>query len=130
MLKSFKSLHQIRHAENRQKTQKAQKDKKTSFQKETVENADFYKPVLNKVMTTFKGTNYKSIEDNVNFLLKISVKISFFFQGFNGMPYETTSRTYLRRLLNTIGTDVPVFLRFLRFWLNSRKQILAKYSLR
>ena len=31
---------------------KAQKDKKTSFSKELVENADFYKPVLNKIMTT------------------------------------------------------------------------------
>ena len=34
------------------KTQKAQKNKKTSFPKESVENADFYKPALNKIMTT------------------------------------------------------------------------------
>ena len=32
--------------------QKAQKDKKTSFAKESVENSDLYKPVLNKIMTT------------------------------------------------------------------------------
>ena len=31
---------------------KAQKDKKTSFLKETVENADLHKAVLNKTMTT------------------------------------------------------------------------------
>ena len=29
-----------------------QKDKKTSFPKEQIENTDFYKPVLNKIMTT------------------------------------------------------------------------------
>ena len=29
-----------------------QKDKKTSFPKEQIENIDFYKPVLNKIMTT------------------------------------------------------------------------------
>ena len=34
--------------------QKAQKDKKTSFPKESVENVDLYKPVLNKIMTTHK----------------------------------------------------------------------------
>ena len=38
--------------QNKQKTQKAQKKKKTSFPKEFVENADFYKPVLNKIMTS------------------------------------------------------------------------------
>ena len=38
--------------QNRQKTQKAEKVKKTSFPKESVENADFYKPVLKKVMNT------------------------------------------------------------------------------
>ena len=31
---------------------KALKDKKTSFPKESLENADLYKPVLNKIMTT------------------------------------------------------------------------------
>ena len=31
---------------------KAQKDKKTSFQKEWVENTDLYKVVLNKIITT------------------------------------------------------------------------------
>ena len=37
---------------NRQKRQKVQSDKKTSFLKELVENADLHKPVLNKVKTT------------------------------------------------------------------------------
>ena len=37
--------------QNRQKTQKAQNDKKTSFPKESVENADLHKPVLNKIKT-------------------------------------------------------------------------------
>ena len=36
---------------NRQKRQKAQNDKKTSFLKELVENADLHKPVLNKIKT-------------------------------------------------------------------------------
>ena len=36
---------------NRQKRQKAQRDKKTSFPKELVENADSHKPVLNKIKT-------------------------------------------------------------------------------
>ena len=40
--------------QNRQKTQKAHKDKKTSFSNESVENADFYKPILNKIMTSYK----------------------------------------------------------------------------
>ena len=40
--------------QNRQKTQKAQRDKKTSFPKELVENADLYKTVLNKIMTTYE----------------------------------------------------------------------------
>ena len=37
---------------NRQKTQKAQNGKKTSFPKELVENADLHNPVLNKMRTT------------------------------------------------------------------------------
>ena len=37
---------------NRQKRQKVQSDKKTSFLKELVENADLHKPVLNKIKTT------------------------------------------------------------------------------
>ena len=36
-----------------QKT-KAQKDKKLSFTKELVENTEFYKFILNKIMTTLK----------------------------------------------------------------------------
>ena len=35
-----------------QSIKKAQKDKKTSFLKETVENADLHKPLLNKTMAT------------------------------------------------------------------------------
>ena len=37
---------------NKQKRQKAQNDKKISFLKELVENADLHKPVLNKIKTT------------------------------------------------------------------------------
>ena len=38
--------------QHRQKTQKAQKNKRTSFSKELVENTDFYKHVFIKTMTT------------------------------------------------------------------------------
>ena len=38
--------------QNKQKIQNAQNDKETSFPKETVENADLHKPVLNKIKTT------------------------------------------------------------------------------
>ena len=34
------------------KNKESRKDEKTSFPKEIVENADLYKPILNKVMTT------------------------------------------------------------------------------
>ena len=37
---------------NREKIQKAQNDKKTSFLRELVENADFHKPVSNKIKTS------------------------------------------------------------------------------
>ena len=37
---------------NRQKRQKAQNDKQNSFLNQLVENADFHKPVLNKIKTT------------------------------------------------------------------------------
>ena len=37
--------------QSRHKTQKAHRDK-TSFSNESVENADFRKPVLNKIMTS------------------------------------------------------------------------------
>ena len=50
MLQNLWRLHQIRHITGR-KPKKAQKDKKTSFPKESVENADLYKPILNKLMT-------------------------------------------------------------------------------
>ena len=33
---------------------KLRKTKKTSFPKESIENTDFYKPALNKIMTTHK----------------------------------------------------------------------------
>ena len=36
------------------KTQKVQKDKKTSSLKESVETSDLYKPALNKIITTHK----------------------------------------------------------------------------
>ena len=40
---------------NKQKTQKrAERQKKTSFPKESVENADLYKPILNKIMAAHK----------------------------------------------------------------------------
>ena len=35
-------------------TKRAERQKKTSFPKEQIENTDFYKPVLNKIMTTQK----------------------------------------------------------------------------
>ena len=38
--------------QSKQKTQKAQKDKKLVFPKESAENADLYKPVFHKIMTT------------------------------------------------------------------------------
>ena len=38
--------------QNKQKTQKDAGSQKTSFPKESIENAVFYKPVLNKIMTT------------------------------------------------------------------------------
>ena len=44
----------ISRIKNRQKTQKAQKDKKNSYVREKVENTDLYKPILNKMMTTHK----------------------------------------------------------------------------
>ena len=36
------------------KHKKSRKTKKTSFPKEQIENTDFYRPVLNKIMTTQK----------------------------------------------------------------------------
>ena len=47
----LKSLHPS-STHNRHKTQKAQKDKKTSFPKESVENADVCKRALNEITTT------------------------------------------------------------------------------
>ena len=42
----------------RQKRQKEQNDKKTSFPKELVENADLHKPVLHKIKTTNEYVKY------------------------------------------------------------------------
>ena len=39
---------------NRQKTQKNTERQKTTFPKESVENADFFKHILNKIMTRHK----------------------------------------------------------------------------
>ena len=47
--------------QNKQKIQKAQNDKETSFPKETVENADLHKPVLNK------KTDHKRIMREIQF---------------------------------------------------------------
>ena len=44
--------------DSKQKTQKAQKDNKTIFPKEIVENADFHKPLLKKTMTTHEWIKY------------------------------------------------------------------------
>ena len=44
-------MHQIRQR-TREKTQKAHKDKNTSFPKESVENLDPSQPILKKIMTT------------------------------------------------------------------------------
>ena len=46
ILKSLCRLHGIRH------NAKSAERQKTSFPKESVENVDLYKPVLNKIMTT------------------------------------------------------------------------------
>ena len=47
--------------QNKQKIQKGQNDKETSFPKETVENADLHKPVLNK------KTDHKRIMREIQF---------------------------------------------------------------
>ena len=46
MSHSLWTLHRIQHNANSAERQK------TSFSKELVENAELYKPVLNKIMTT------------------------------------------------------------------------------
>ena len=51
MLKKFIKLTSY-STQNREKTQEIQKDKKTSFPKETVENVEPSQPVLNKIITT------------------------------------------------------------------------------
>ena len=56
--------------QSRQKTQKSQKDKETCFSKKSVENADFYKPVLNKIIITHE----QCVEYNFVALLIILVQ--------------------------------------------------------
>ena len=41
-----------KHEERETRKTKTQKDENLALPKEQVENADFYKPVLNKIMTT------------------------------------------------------------------------------
>ena len=61
---------------NRQKRQKAQ-NKKTSFLKELVENADLHKPVLNKIKTT------KKYCEKYNFVAPLNNHTVSFFYYFN-----------------------------------------------
>ena len=51
MIESIWRLHWIRHRKGKKNTKSAGRQK-TSFPKEKVENADLYKPVLNKIMAT------------------------------------------------------------------------------
>ena len=44
----------LNSTQNRDKKQKTQKDKKTSFPKKSVENLGSFKTVLNKIMTTHR----------------------------------------------------------------------------
>ena len=48
----LKSLYKSYIKSDTEAANTAQKDKKASFPKESVENADFYKSVLNNIMTT------------------------------------------------------------------------------
>ena len=53
VIKFMKIISNSTH--NKQKTQKrAERQKRTSFPKESVENADLYKPILNKIMAAHK----------------------------------------------------------------------------
>ena len=58
-----------RHRTGR-KHKKLWKDKKTRFAKESVENADFYKAALNKIITTHECVEY-------NFLAPLKVGVFF-----------------------------------------------------
>ena len=49
----LKSLYQIL-TQQAEKRKNPERQKKTSFPNELVENADFYKPKLNKIMITHK----------------------------------------------------------------------------
>ena len=46
MLQRLRRLHPIRH------NAKSAERQKTSYPKESIENADLYKPVVNKIMAT------------------------------------------------------------------------------
>ena len=59
----------LNSTQNRDKKQKTQKDKKTSFPKKSVENLDSFKTVLNKIMTTHR----QCVE--YNFIAPLIVKI-------------------------------------------------------
>ena len=47
-----KLMKNTSNSEQTENTKSAERQKKTSFPKEKVENTDLYKPVLDKVMTT------------------------------------------------------------------------------
>ena len=48
----IESIWRLNSTQKRQKNTKSAGKQKTSFSKEKVENADLYKPVLNKIMAT------------------------------------------------------------------------------
>ena len=50
----LKSLYQILTQQAEKRKNPERQKKKTSFPNELVENADFYKPKLNKIMITYK----------------------------------------------------------------------------
>ena len=54
MLKSLQSLHIIIFDVEQAENTKSSERQKTTFSKESIENVDFYIPVLNKTMTTHK----------------------------------------------------------------------------
>ena len=51
-LEKIKTENQRNRKMKKKKSQKTQKDKNLVLAKKQVENADFYKPVLNEIMTT------------------------------------------------------------------------------
>ena len=57
---------------SKQKTQKAQKENKTTFPKEIVENAGFHKPLLKKIMTTHECVKYDFVASLLDLLQRIT----------------------------------------------------------